>query len=326
MSLAKHGLSHSVGGALSRLVEIFERRGDSPTTQLRVLTYNRVATAEEEPGLYPGLISATPEAFERQVAFLAANCRVLSFEEMRNGWESGSLPPRSVMVTFDDAYRDFARHAWPILKHFGVPAVLFVPTAFPDSPHREFWWDRLYRAVCTTSEPSIELPHRALSLRTPADKVAAVRWLIGYLGSLDHEDARHVVEQICASVEPGEPQNAVLGWDDLRRLAAEGVTLGAHTQTHPLLNRVPVDQAQEEAIGSLRDLEREIGAVPRIISYPSGGRSVHVARMLDDAGFEFAFSTAGGVNDIRRADRLGVRRINVGQQTTEVALRRQLGA
>lgn len=35
----------------------------------------------------------------------------------------------AVMLTFDDAYENFYRLAFPVLKKFGVPGVLFVPTA-----------------------------------------------------------------------------------------------------------------------------------------------------------------------------------------------------
>ena len=51
---------------------------------------------------------------------------------------------RVVVAFFDDGYLDFAEHAWPTLQSLGIPAVLFVPTAFPDHPGPGFWWDRLY--------------------------------------------------------------------------------------------------------------------------------------------------------------------------------------
>ena len=57
------------------------------------------------------------------------------------------LPARAVLLTFDDAYRDFAVNAWPTLKQYGLPATLFVPTAYAGSQPQEFWWDRLYRAL-----------------------------------------------------------------------------------------------------------------------------------------------------------------------------------
>ena len=42
------------------------------------------------------------------------------------------LPPRAVLLTFDDGYRDNLENALPILRRHGYPAVLFVPIGFLD--------------------------------------------------------------------------------------------------------------------------------------------------------------------------------------------------
>jgi peptidoglycan/xylan/chitin deacetylase (PgdA/CDA1 family) len=51
------------------------------------------------------------------------------------------LPPRSVLITFDDGYRDNLENALPVLRRYGYPAVLFVPIGFLDEarplPHEE---------------------------------------------------------------------------------------------------------------------------------------------------------------------------------------------
>jgi peptidoglycan/xylan/chitin deacetylase (PgdA/CDA1 family) len=60
---------------------------------------------------------------------------------------------------------------------------------------------------------------------------------------------------------------AILSWDMLRWLAREGVTLGAHTRSHPLLNRISLGEVRAEAAGSWRDLEREIGTALPILAH-----------------------------------------------------------
>jgi peptidoglycan/xylan/chitin deacetylase (PgdA/CDA1 family) len=51
------------------------------------------------------------------------------------------LPPKAVLLTFDDGYRDNLENAVPILRRHGFPAVLFVPIGFLDDarplPHEE---------------------------------------------------------------------------------------------------------------------------------------------------------------------------------------------
>src|SRR3712207_2813854 len=135
--------------AFSRFVGFLERADPQSPNLLRVLTYHRVDEPDAQPTLYPGLISATPAAFEQQMRYLSKHYNVVSMAEVLAAFQGAALPPRSVLVTFDDAYRDFAEHAWPTLRRYRLPATVFVPTAFPDRPQRIFWWDQLYHAVNT---------------------------------------------------------------------------------------------------------------------------------------------------------------------------------
>jgi peptidoglycan/xylan/chitin deacetylase (PgdA/CDA1 family) len=90
------------------------------------------------------------------------------------------------------------------------------------------------------------------------------------------------------------------------------------------MNRVSLEEVRAEAVGSLRDLEREIGPVPPIFAYPSGGFNDAVVRVLKREGFALAFTTVRGINDLGAADRLRMRRINIGRRTTLAVLRARL--
>ncbi|HYY76594.1 MAG TPA: polysaccharide deacetylase family protein, partial [Gaiellaceae bacterium] len=173
----------------SRFVTLLERAARPRPGTLAVLTYHRVDEPARTPHLYPGLISATPEEFEEQMRFLARNHRLLSLSELlavRRG--EASPPARSVMVTFDDAYRDVAEHAWPIMRRHGIPLTLFVPTAYPDEPGRAFWWDRLYASLlgrgAVLSTPLGDLP-----VRMEEDRNRAFRLLREHVKSLPHDRA-----------------------------------------------------------------------------------------------------------------------------------------
>jgi peptidoglycan/xylan/chitin deacetylase (PgdA/CDA1 family) len=312
--------------AFSKFLGLLEQADRGRPNLLRVLTYHRVDELDRRPALFPGMISATPEAFDQQMGYLALNYHVISLAELLDAYQTATpLPPRSVLVTFDDAYLDFAEHAWPTMKRYGLPVTLFVPTAFPDHPERTFWWDRLYQAVSTaTNRETIDTPIGPLPLTTAVQRVRSFTLLKDYVKTLPHHAAMPWVEQICASFDAPAPLHAVLGWDALRRLAAEGVTLGAHTRSHPLMNRVEPDEVRDEAVGSLRDLEREIGRVPPIFAYPSGGFNDNAVRILEHEGFALAFTTVRGVNDLHHADRLRLRRINIGRRTPLSVFRARL--
>ena len=319
-------LSATRSAAFEMFIGLLERVSGERPDLLRVLTYHRVDEPEAHPTLCPSLISASPADFEQQMAYVADNYTVVSMAEVLDVYQRGtSLPPRSVLLTFDDAYCDFAEHAWPVMKRYGLPVTLFVPTGFPDQPRRTFWWDRLYHAMNKPkSRRLVDTPLGLLPLTTPAQRGDAFRVLRDYMKTLGHQEAMWLVDRVCRQVGSRLPEHYVLNWDSLRSLAREGVTLAPHTRTHPLLNRVPPAVAREEVVGSLRDLERKIGRVPPVFAYPSGACDDEVTGILDKEGFVLAFATRRGINDLRQTDRLRLRRINVGRRTTEPILRAQL--
>jgi peptidoglycan/xylan/chitin deacetylase (PgdA/CDA1 family) len=304
-------------GALERLLP--ERPG-----RLGILTYHHVADPARSPLLYPGLFT-DPLEFAAQMDFLVSRHRPVSLNELLGARRGDhALPLRSVLVTFDDGYRDFADHAWPILRRLGIPATLFIPTAYPGNPGQVFWWDRLYSALSSTDAEVIETPDGDLRLASSAERLDAYRTVRERVKSLPHEEGMALVDEVCETLGAPQARSDVLGWPDLRRLAAEGVDLAPHSRTHPLLDKVPIEAARAEILGSLEDLEREVGRGSRVFAYPGGGESPEVVRVLEDEGFELAFSTRRGTNDIRTADWLRLRRINVGHASAVPLLHAQL--
>lgn len=314
------------------LVRLVERAAPWRPGVLAVLTYHRVDDPAARPDLLPSLLSATPATFEAQARCLAERYRPVSMAEVLEAAQRPTtLPPRAVLVTFDDAYADFARHAWPILRAAGVPVTLFVPTAYPGRQIEEFWWDRLWAALwSTTRRDRLITPAGTVGLETAVDRSDAMGVLRTWLKGLDDHTAMSEVDRIAGELGASGgstrpvPGPAVLDWDALRRLAAEGVTLAAHTRTHPLLDRVDLDRAVAEIEGSREDLEREIGAAPPVLAYPSGAHGASAVEAARRAGMTLAFTTVRGGNDLRHADPLRLRRINVGLRAGVPLVRGQL--
>ncbi len=286
---------------------------------LRVLTYHRVAEPRNGNYLNPRMISATPAAFEEQIRHLVKHYRVVSVREVLAAVEkSVQLPGHTTMLTFDDAYRDFGEVAWPILRRYRLPVTLFVPTGYPDHPTRSFWWDRLYRAFAGTNLTRLDgTPLGTLLLNTQDDRRVSLRKAQDYVKAIPHAESMAFVDRICDQLGGGSSGPAgVLSWDELRALARESVTLGAHTQSHPILTRLPLEQAREEIRGSQEDLRREIGDVLPIFCYPGGAHNDAVVAIVKEEGFKMAFATLDGQNRLGTADLLRLRRTNITPRTS----------
>lgn len=314
--------------AFRGVVNLLEKADGQKPGWLRVLTYHRVDDPARRPWLDPGLISATPGDFEEQMKFLQAHYDVVAASDVTAAFQSRNLkqlPPRAVLVTFDDGYYDFEEQAWPVLKRYNIPATLFVPTAYPDRPEQTFWWDDLYHALQnTTRRDDLKTPIGILSLSDVASRNQMYQRLKNYIKTLKHQEALSVVRELSQSLGVKSAHNCIMSWDLLRKLSQEGLALGAHTRTHPLVNRISLAEAREQAIGSLHDLQSQMGFALPIFAYPSGEFSDEVAKMLEEEGFALAFTTMRGINKLDDMDPFKIRRINVGGRTTLPLLRAQM--
>ncbi len=306
--LARRAVTSRTG---ERLLEALERAESRRENLLRVLTFHRVSDEK---------------TFRGHAEHLARHQHVVSLADVLDALAGRrALAPRSVLVSFDDGYREVGDVAWPILRELGLPAVLFVSTAYPDA-EESFWWDRLEQALCDTPRRDrLQTPVGGLPLESAADRATAAATLRRHLATQHHDDARSRAEAICDDLAaPRGALPGILGWDDLRRLSREGLAIGAHSRTHPILTRVSPEQLLGEIDGALADLCRELGQAPPIYCYPNGRHSPVVREALRAAGIVAAFTTRRGTNDLRRADPLRLRRINVARGDGLTALRARM--
>lgn len=76
-------------------------------------------------------LKISPELFAEQMAWLKSNARILSLGEVVTCLlERRALPERTVVLTFDDGFRNFRDCAVPVLRRFDFPATIFVPTGY----------------------------------------------------------------------------------------------------------------------------------------------------------------------------------------------------
>lgn len=101
------------------------------TKAVPVLMYHHVSPA-------PGLVTISPENFRAQIGWLARHgYTTIGCDDLAHFLAGAPLPPKSVLLTFDDGYLDNYVHAHPILAEFDLKAALFLITGqLGDGPAR----------------------------------------------------------------------------------------------------------------------------------------------------------------------------------------------
>jgi peptidoglycan/xylan/chitin deacetylase (PgdA/CDA1 family) len=221
------------------------------------------------------------------------------------------LPRRAVLVTFDDACVDFLEVAWPLLRQYRVPAVVFVPTAYPGEPGRMFWWDSVWQMLSRTDRKQVVLtnPDRSLPLGSAAERWQAWDIVSPWLKALSPEQRRTALSGLAAQLEVRpEATQTVLSWSQLRHLATSGVTLAPHSQTHEFLDQIAGARLDAEIAGSRDDLVRELGQCAPVFAYPNGNFNATSVDAVRRAGFEAALTTVHGASRLGRTHPLVLRR------------------
>jgi peptidoglycan/xylan/chitin deacetylase (PgdA/CDA1 family) len=305
-------------------IGVLERLAPRRPDTLAILTFHRITG--DAGAVPPGLLSTTPEGFGSLLDALARGHHIVDLAAVLRRRRGGAaLPARSLLLTFDDAYVDMRDHVRPALIARGLPAVLFVPTAYPGAAERRFWWDALHHAVRASERPAVDGPHGVLPLAGAAARARAYRVLRDHLKTLPHEALTPALDRLVGALGVASaPPRTVLDWQGLRDLQGTGIELAPHTRTHPLLPRLPPERLSDEIAGSRTDLEREWGAGHPVFAYPSGATSPQVVKAVHAASLEVAMTTQRGVNDLRTAQWLSLRRVNVSIRTPPAAIRAQL--
>jgi peptidoglycan/xylan/chitin deacetylase (PgdA/CDA1 family) len=242
--------------------------------RLLILCYHGVSIDDEhewDPGLY---VSAATLA--RRLAILReTGCTVLDLDDAVTRLYAGDLPPRAVALTFDDGYQDFARRAYPLLREFGYPATVYVPTQrvvenFP-IPHLLLGY-ALWKRRDRTFDGH--------DLRDPRARAAVARRLLARLrgeglGPAGKDQiAREVIARLGleydALFEAGILR--LMTADQLRALGADRTGPRIAFELHTHAHKTPEDpeQFRREVFENRRRLEAVTGVPARHFCYPSG--------------------------------------------------------
>jgi peptidoglycan/xylan/chitin deacetylase (PgdA/CDA1 family) len=295
--------------------------------KLTVLGYHRIANLNEPDfDTFKPNVSATPAAFAAQLDYISDRFNAVSIGDVV-AWLRGeqALPANPVLITFDDGYRDNLDHALPILQERRIPAVIFLATNYigQASP---FYWDLIAYCFHHTSKNEVNLP--LVGRQTWHDEKSRSQVLDNWLGALkklpDNEKWA-ITRRLPQAVDLSIPEDAFAGlhltWDQVRTMVAAGVDVGAHTESHPILTRISLEQARREIAGSKRRIEAELDRPVTAFAYPNGlttDFNPALQAVLREAGFEAAFTLVPGPARLTEAQRdpIAIRRIFVHHKDT----------
>ena len=299
-------LKHVVYPGLSRTGYLRQRHRFSPA----VLTYHGVLPEGYrviDPHLDGNLLSE--EHLRQQIRFLKTDYEVISPEDFRASCEAKcKLPPRAVLLTCDDGLRNHFTAMLPVLQEAAVRCLFFVIGASRENAATMLWHEQLYLLFLAGAE-TIRLDLTEAGVRSEAHgrsaKRALWRSLVVQLSAFDGQRRRKLLDEIQMQLGVPESWDAkyredpllaarflTLNRDELRQLANAGMTIGAHTDSHPNLSQMPEDLVVRELRQNRQELELTLGQQVWALAYPFGDPGSVSAReiaLAEQCGFTCAF-------------------------------------
>ena len=281
---------------------------------LAVVTYHGVVPQGYElvdAALDGNLVTA--EMLRRQLRLLKAHYNVISPEDAL-AWREGlrELPPRAVLVTCDDGLLNCLTDMLPLLRQEKVSCLFFVTGASAGDLRKTLWYEDLFLLFLRAPAGRFEISSDGVvvqgELGSRAQR-AAIWWnSVKRLSQVDEGrrtsflrtarthfglEAERVLEENPVSCR----RFGLLTCGELRELVSAGMTIGAHTLSHPMLSQLPLELATDEISESRRRLESAVQQRVWGFAYPFGDpQSVtpEVLAMPQKAGYAAAFLNFGG--------------------------------
>ena len=271
--------------------------GLTAAPRLSILIFHRVRARTD--AIFPA--EADAAHFERLMRLVAQSFHVMTLGDAVSRLQRGELPPRALVVTFDDGYADNADVALPILQRCGLSASFFVSTGFLDGGR--MWNDSVIEIVRACPHATIDLEEFGLgvcSLAGPLEKRAAIEMLlprIKYMTLSARDEAIAHLQRLSGVAHL--PVDLMMRSEQVRQLHRAGMEIGAHTVNHPILTTLTTTEVEHEIAVGRNRLQEIIDAPVDVFAYPNGkpGRDYDASHveLLRRLGFAAAVSTAPGV-------------------------------
>ena len=208
------------------------------------------------------------------------------------------LPPRALLVTFDDGWLDNLEVALPPLRRAGLPAVVFAATEPLADPAPSWWQDTLVRCLRQKRTSHEELWRLASGTVRPPETAPPndLHRLLVRFAALDPGTRRELLARFVRGDE--ENRRVMLAPSQLTELTQAGVAIGCHGATH-----LPLALLADPA-ADLRHSRHALAAwLPaghtglNAVAFPHGSYDGTTLTAARGCGFALMFTTDPCIND-----------------------------
>jgi peptidoglycan/xylan/chitin deacetylase (PgdA/CDA1 family) len=178
------------------------------------------------------------------------------------------------VITLDDNYKEYYTEVFPLKNKYNFEMTLFV-SIDPIENKEPLFVDSLIHAINLSKEKILDLTHYGLKeypIVIDEEKNKAIVEINEFSKMLSKERRKELIDAIIRQLEidKNSIKKFLLTWDELIEMNNNGVEIGAHTMSHPVLAEIPLEEAKYEISESKRILEQKLNTKVKMFAYPYG--------------------------------------------------------
>jgi len=224
------------------------------------------------------------------------------------------IKPYSIVMTFDDGYRDSVTRAMPILRKYKAPGIVYLATDYIEK-REPYWIDRIDYALqkAVADGKTIEVKGKRIDLKGLSHEESSrvykdLRLLFKSIKNdytfKDEVDqlAQYLEAQAgCALSDVFERDEwaSLLTWEEVEHYSlAPDLLFGSHTVGHFRIALIDAERAERELLESKSVLTEKTGKECRHFCYPAGSHNASVSRSVAAAGYSSGVTCDVGLNSV----------------------------
>jgi len=213
--------------------------------------------------------------FKREIKFLKSHFEIIPLDVAVNKIQNKEgFDKPTVCITVDDGYKDNYDLLLPVLQEENVTVTIFLSTSVIGTENMN-WYDQLANSILHAHDQPFSvkglLSGKTFLMDSIRTKRSAYVEIVETLKGMDILERNQCLEDIkvCLGV-PKVDTRIMLNWDEVCTMSKAGITFGAHTHTHPILTKMPLDEAKKDILRSKQKIEKELGSEVKHFAYPNG--------------------------------------------------------
>lgn len=266
---------------------------------------------------FPSIKGLDVALFKEQLLYFQKHYQFITAKELVDAiYNGGELPPKALLLTFDDAYLDHFTNVFPLLDEMGVQGIFFAPVKAIMN-HEVLTVNKIHHILAVCETKLSELLGQLKRMLAPWEGYVGVKTYDEYFAELavaNRWDCKEVIffkrmlqtalplplrtlianqlfEQYVTSDEQTFSRELYMSEEQLKCMIRHGMIVGSHGYDHFWLSSLPRERQEAELRQSLAFLH-ELGVDEKTLSigYPYGAYNDDTLSLAQEIGFKLGFT------------------------------------